>query len=272
MRDEYEPEIEEGRPRDKVIDEAKETVLEIFNAFPKRIFYSVQIETKLETQYFHWIVGKALLELANEEKISVKQREVPPNQRVNFYRHPTYRYPATESKNLARLLEQIYEPEFTHAVGRHCEMLLDSAFARAGFIPKERDAKSWKGEIWTHTNHNLDRIVVKDDIGYGVEIKNTQNYITREELRIKIRLCKHLGLKPLFVMRYAPKSYMHEIIKAGGFGLLFEEQIYPFGFLNLMRQVRKELELKVQCPRDFKEGDMQRLANWHERTKSRPAR
>ena len=54
-----------------------------------------------------------------------------------------------------------------------------------------------------------------------------------------------------------------EIIKSGGFGLLFEEQIYPLGHSALLKEAREHLLLKVQCPRDVKEGDMQRLLNWH---------
>ena len=117
--------------------------------------------------------------------------------------------------------------------------------------------------IWRETNHNLDRIITRDGLVYGVEIKNTQNYISRDELRLKISICQHLGLIPLFIMRFAPKSYIYEIIQSGGFGLLFEEQIYPWGHTALLNQAREHLLLKVQCPRDVKEGDIQRLLNWH---------
>jgi hypothetical protein len=58
---------------------------------------------------------------------------------------------------------------------------------------------------------------------------------------------------------------MFEIQQAGGFGLLFEEQMYPFGHSALLTEVRERLGLKVHCPRDVKEGDMQRFVNWHAR-------
>jgi hypothetical protein len=74
---------------------------------------------------------------------------------------------------------------------------------------------------------------------------------------------------PLFIMRFAPKSYMYEIQRSGGFGLLFEEQIYPWGHNSLLAEVRERLGLKVHCPRDVKEGDMQRLVNWHTRRLTR---
>jgi hypothetical protein len=57
---------------------------------------------------------------------------------------------------------------------------------------------------------------------------------------------------------------MYEIgVKSKGFGLLFEEQIYPWGHSTLLTEVRDQLGLKVQSPRDIKDGDMQRLVNWH---------
>jgi hypothetical protein len=107
-----------------------------------------------------------------------------------------------EARKLEEYLTQLYEPDFTRAVGHYCEMLLDSALARASFMPVGKDVSEWNGVRWTESGHNLDRIVVRDTIGYGVEIKNTQNYIPHDELRIKIRMCKHLEQ----VLRQTPES------------------------------------------------------------------
>lgn len=127
--------------------------------------------------------------------------------RLSELSYDVTRCPRRQTANLVSLLEEIYDSEFTHAVGLHCETLLDSAFSRAGFNPVAMNVKSWDGQDWTKTNDNLDRVVTKDGIAYGVEIKNTQNYISRVELETKVALARHLGLKPLFVMRFAPKSY-----------------------------------------------------------------
>jgi hypothetical protein len=54
---------EQHRPRDPAIDDAIERLHTFFEAAPQRLFYSTQIETSLEREFFHWIVGKALLEL-----------------------------------------------------------------------------------------------------------------------------------------------------------------------------------------------------------------
>lgn len=255
-------ELERDRPRDAAIDEAIPHVRGIFDASPVRVFYSTQIETLLERQYFHWITGKALLELANGghlQRLPVTMQ----NRVVNFYAHPRHRYWKREQKKLQQLLERIFDPEFTHAIGRHGEMMFDSALSRQNFRYEARDANSWQGNTWEQTNHNMDRIVTRDGIAYGVEIKNTQNYITHDELLTKIALCRHIGVHPLFIMRSAPKSYIYEVINRGGIVLLFDEQLYPWGHSTLLSEVKSVLGLKVQSPRDIKEGDMVRLLKAH---------
>ncbi len=164
---------------------------------------------------------------------------------------------------MINILRRVFDPEFAHAIGRHDELMFDAALGRNGFRAEAKNTNTWNNKTWIETNHNLDRIITRDDVAYGVEIKNTQNYIPRQELLTKIRLCRHLNVKPVFIMRFAPKSYMFEIIQNGGFGLLFEDQIYPWGHASLLQEVKQQLGLKVQCPRDIKEGDMQRLLNWH---------
>ena len=82
--------------------------------------------------------------------------------------------------------------------------MFDAALGRNGFRAEAKNTNTWNTKTWIETNHNLDRIITRDDVAYGVEIKNTQNYISRHELLIKIRLCQYLNVKPLFIMRFAP--------------------------------------------------------------------
>ena len=144
--------------------------------------------------------------------------------------------------------------------------MFDAALGRNGFRAEAKNANSWNGKTWLKTDHNLDRIITRDAVAYGVEIKNTQGYISRNELFTKIELCEHLGLKPLFIMRFAPKSYIYDIYKSGGFTLLFEHQIYPLGHTAVLNNVKEHLGLKVHSPRDIPDGDMQRLLKWHHRS------
>jgi hypothetical protein len=77
-------------------------------------------------------------------------------------------------------------------------------------------------------------------------------------------MCEFLGLKPFFIMRYAPKNYMKRIIDAGGIGLMFEQQLYPYGYEGLAKTVRDELGLKVDCPRRVPDGTVERAVKAHE--------
>ena len=253
---------EEKIPRDPKLDQAIERLRLFFDEHRERLFYSTQIETSLEREFFHWITGRALLEMGNAKEIT-RISEIVQGQPVNFYANRKHRYVRRELKTLTNILGRLFDPEFAHAIGRHGELMFDAALGRFGFRAEAKNANTWKDQTWRGTNHNLDRIITRDRLAYGVEIKNTQNYISRDEVRVKIRICQYLDLIPLFIMRFAPKSYMYEIIKSGGFGLLFEEQIYPWGHSALLKEAREHLLLKVQCPRDVREGDMQRLLNWH---------
>ena len=261
--EDYDHELSE-RPRDIAIDDAVVELRAFFANSPERLFYATQIETKFEREFFHWIVGKALREMADSGEIRRITEEVQ-RKTLNFYAHPRHRYYRRELKEIITLLDRIFDPEFTHAVGRHGELMFDAALGRHGFRAEARDTRSWKGITWIETNHNLDRIITRDGLEYGVEIKNTQNYISRQELRIKVRLCNLLEVTPLFIMRFAPKSYINEVYKSRGFVLLFEEQMYPMGHTRLLSEVREKLGLKVSSPNEVKEGDMRRLLNWHER-------
>jgi hypothetical protein len=49
--------------------------------------------------------------------------------------------------------------------------------ARLGFRVSQANVREVKGKRWVETNHNLDRIVERDDLVYGVEIKNQLAYI-----------------------------------------------------------------------------------------------
>jgi hypothetical protein len=266
--EEYE-DSEEERPPDPAVEKASDRLRVFFEVSPSRLFYSTQIETSLEREIFHWITGKALLEQANAGLIQRKTTEVAGNA-VNFYAHGKHRYWQREHSRMSRLLDRVFDPEFAQAIGRHGELMFDAALGRAGFRAEAQNTKKWNGVTWEQTNHNLDRILTKDGLAYGAEIKNTQNYISRKELRTKIQLCDHLGVIPLFIMRFAPKSYIYEVIQHGGFVLLFEEQMYPWGHSQLLRDVRETLGIKVNSPRDIKDGDIKRLLNWHSKRLTRP--
>jgi len=133
-----------------------------------------------------------------------------------------------------------------------------------GFMPLAADVKSWGGRSWLQTNHDLDRVFVRDGIHYGAEIKNRLGYIAREELMVKLLMCKDMGLTPLFIARMMPKTYIEEVRRAGGFSLIMKYQFYPLSHRALATQIKAELELPVDCPARLQDSTLKRFLDWHE--------
>lgn len=130
-------------------------------------------------------------------------------------------------------------------------------------MSKGQDINEYSGKKWTKTDHDLDFIIVRDNVAYGTEVKNRWDYIERDELEVKMEMCSFLGVRPLFIMRSSPKSYNWDIIKAGGYAMIFETQIYPFGQKGLVKKMREGLQLPVDCPRRIPDGIIDRFLRWH---------
>ena|SRR3972149_1576039 len=156
-------------------------------------------------------------------------------------------------------------PIITRAVGERAEILFSNALMKRGFVVEGEHTNEVRGEKWKKSKHNLDFILSKDNIIYGCEIKNTLAYINKYELDIKLEMCDYFGIRPLFIVRAAPKNYIYEIQKVGGYTLIFETQIYPLGQEKLAEKVKETLELPVICSNGIPKGMIDRFMNWHQK-------
>jgi hypothetical protein len=259
-----EPYLPIERPRDAKIDEAKAALMQtLFDAHPNAVFYQRQIEVRLERDFYHWITVRALVELVEEDRIRTDKIQLREGLEARFYWARRNRYWRREANRVGGLIVKYSTEAVGRALGLHGELMFDAALPQAGFMPKGRNVNSYNGVTWTDTDHDLDRVFERDGIAYGTEIKNTLNYIQREELEIKLEICDELKLKPLFIMRYAPTSYIELVRRSGGFTLLFEWQLYPFGLEELAKELKAELGLKVDSPRSLATGTVDRFLKWH---------
>jgi hypothetical protein len=125
---------------------------------------------------------------------------------------------------------------------------------------------SFAGRKWAETNHDLDFVVTRDGVTYGCEVKNRLEYISREELGVKLKMCEFLGIRPIFIMRASPKTHNFTIGQKGGYAWIYEAQIYPPGHESLAERVRTELRLPVMCSYGIPMGMVERFEKWHKRT------
>lgn len=265
----YEPDIredEEERPRDAVVDQAKDAIRAFFEGEQGNVFYKQQLEVIFEEKFFHWVTSRALSELAAEGHIAEEASELPGIGVIKLYHATAHRYWRRQAKELIALVGRFSTPGFTAGLGAQGELMFDAALPTVGFLPVGRKVRAYGEREWDETAHDLDRVFVRDGIAYGTEIKNTLKYIPRDELMVKIRMCNHLGLRPLFVVRAAAKSYIHEVRLVGGFTLVFKYQLYPFGQKPFADEVRGALRLPVDSPARIADGTVQRFLSWHERT------
>jgi hypothetical protein len=77
-------------------------------------------------------------------------------------------------------------------------------------------------------------------------------------------MCGLFNVRPLFIMRYAPKPYIKLIYENGGFALLFETQIYELGQVELVERIREVTGLPVICTKSIPDGIIDRFERWHE--------
>jgi len=104
------------------------------------------------------------------------------------------------------LVQSYCDPKFTEWLGLHGQMMVSAAFARFQFLQIGENTREFAGKTWTESGHDLDYIFQRDGVNYGVEVKNTLGYMDRNEFLLKIRLCHHLGLRPVFAVRMIPKT------------------------------------------------------------------
>lgn len=261
--DEDEP-LEPKRPRDRKIDEAKAALMdEYFKSGSPNVYYARQLEIWQEKRFFHWITSSALRELAEEREIGFNDVQSGTH-RAHFYRPLRHRYPRRQITEILKLIAEFSDPAFTRALGRHGEMLVESGIARTGFKILQQKVRAVDGVRWTESNHDLDFLIVRDGVHYGVEVKNQLGYIDQTEFQKKLAMCEHFGVRPMFVTRAMPKNYIYDVLRAGGFSLLTDNQNYPLLADDLAQRVRVTLNLPVAVIRQFPDTALVRFVRWHE--------
>jgi hypothetical protein len=264
----YDPEIPEEREavsqsRDGYVDLAKTDLMSLFEVEAESVFYQRQLQVMFEDKYFHWITVRALSELVQEGMLLAEMLPLVGTGNINFYRSRGYRYWKRDADEIVKLVSRFSAPTFTYALGMHGETMFDAALPTVGFMPTGIKVRSYGGVEWTETGHDLDRTFERDGVAYGVEVKNTLSYMEKEEMEVKVRMCKHLGLRPMFIVRMAPKNYVNYVAEAGGFTLISKYQLYPFGYKTFADEVKGRLRLPTDSPGRVYDGTMKRLLGWH---------
>src|SRR5687767_2899148 len=117
-------------PRDPQTDIAKEFLLKFFADHPEDVFYERQLLVWFEDGkysgiprdgFFHWITGRALHELRDEQRIGSEVEELAAGTRIRFYRNKRHRFWKRDAARIKTLVQEFSTERIVKALGRHGE-------------------------------------------------------------------------------------------------------------------------------------------------------
>lgn len=253
----WEPEPESKPPgKDVVIEAAKAELRHFYSENSSEVAYLKQLQVWNEKTYFHWVTGFAVRDLLEEGFLGSDLQPMRDGSgfSLKFVYKSGNRYRERQKKTISRIVALYSSPGIARAAGSQAQTLFLTALLKAGFLFRGENTNEFGDRKWMETDHDLDFILERDGRVYGFEVKNRLEYISREELQVKIRLCNLLKIRPVFIMRSSPKTYNKLIIEAGGYAWLFEAQVYPLGLEEIVRQMRETLQLPAICSSAIPDG------------------
>jgi hypothetical protein len=227
---------------------------------PNSPYHRKQIEVIFENKYFHWYTNRAIDELIKERFLRSEKRDI-----AHFVHRSDIRYIKREINRRIKIITRYTDPTITKAVGDYAEMLFSFVFRLNGFKIVGENTNEYRGLKWRKTEHDLDFIVEKDSIVYGVEIKNTLPYMEKDEFGIKLEMCRFLGLVPLWILRNAPAVQFEQMKPDNGFILKFKAHIYPPGQEPLVRDIWENMRLPVSVWKEVPENIVNLFLRQHKK-------
>jgi len=229
------------------------------NCNPNSPYHKIQIEVLFEDKYFHWVTKRVIDELIGEGFLKLKKEDM-----AHFVYRSDIRYIRREIKRRAKIIERYSDPTITKAIGEYAEMMFSFMFQLNGFKIVGENTNEYRGLKWERTKHDLDFILEKDSIAYGVEIKNTLSYMEEDEFDAKLEMCKFLGLVLLWILRNAPAVQFERMKPYNGFILKFKSQVYPPGQEPLLRDMWEKMRIPASIWKKVPEKLVYLLLMQHE--------
>jgi len=219
-------------------------------------YYHHQLQIFYENDFFEWVVTDALKQLVSEGYLrTLNQNDIPEFKnltsvsKIKFYANSKALLTKEEEEmmkthaiSIAKLIDRYAETKNVTVLGKQLESLVENQLQISQFEIEGKHTNEYKGKKWTKTDHNLDFIAKKKgkEFVIGVEVKNTLDIIEPHEIDIKIEICEHLGIVPVFAVRWI-KPYVDCIRRQGGFSWFFKTQMFPFGYEDLTKELFQKL-------------------------------
>ena len=254
-------------------------------------YYQHQLQVLYEDRFFDWVVTAALAELVKDGYLVMFNKQNTPELermgnkigRMKFYANAdtvrTGRGRQLMKKHVvgtAKLVSRYSDTGVTRMLGAQLESLVENQLRISQFEIMGIHTNEYLGRRWTNTDHNLDFIAKKKgtDFAIGVEVKNTLGVMEPEEIDIKIDICRHLGIVPVFAVRWN-KPYVNCVYKQGGFSWFFKTQMFPIGQEKFVDQLYTRLsagslKFPIRVRNSLPKKTVRVFENWVRRVKDKP--
>lgn len=285
--DEYElaREQAEQEKRDRHFKFAKLKVEEVIAE--RKVVTDRELKVRLERDFFPWVTGRALNAMARE---GIVRRVGYVGRKTSGKRIPESfftLYGTEYNKIIARLEEKravsrdVNAQLTAHAIaGIHAEDLFEKAFRELDFRILGRSVSKFKGKevkarVEDKQPPNLDFIISKDNITYGVDIKNWIKYeaATRGEIKKKVRCALELEVVPFIIARYVDKETIYrEFFLKGGICYPYGTLLFPPSLDSLADKARDLLGYPILAVDTLPKYKVEWIDKLHEDTVKRKKR
>ncbi len=208
---------------------------------------SIQIILE-QKNYWHTVTWNAIKDLEKEMKL--RRAKYPP--RGDF---PVWVYhPDLRINDIKGQIDSTFKPiykEFIDAssgMGHYCEDIIEKALTEAGFVTLSRNQNTryFRGRK-SPQKTDLDFIVYKEGVFYGVEVKNLIAYPNwGEDIVDKKSVAEFHGIQfMMFGRSFGPYGY--RLFRCGGLYGEFNKLIWASNLSSLAERVEEKLYFPIIC-------------------------
>lgn len=230
------------------------------------------IQRKLENEYTTWKVVETLKKMEEGNilrSMKIKSRYAGET-RFYFPRKIVTNYDDEQRmikkiKNIIIHIERYSKPMIAGVLGKHLHALVRYELRAQGFIIISEETNEYEKRKWKDTKQDIDIIAkhVKKQLVVGVEIKNELDLMDKTEIDAKIKICKRLGIIPVFACRWL-EPYRQEIKNNDGFAWQFKTQLYPLGFERHVKHMKQKFDYPVKIATEIPKKAIKEFEKWLE--------
>ncbi len=258
------------RSKEKKKEYKEKAVSKIHELLQEKDFYlrrSIQLLLE-EHDIYHTITVHAINEL--QEKDELRTAKYP--KRGN---HPQWIYREDlRLKDIKDQIENDYIPihdkfsEASSKVGEYAQNIIEESLTKAGFtiVSKEGSTQYFNGKEFPK-NNDIDFIALKDDVFYGIEVRNKLPHANFKKIMDKKELADFHDIQFVLISRN-PGRTGYKLFQEGGLHLDYGYYIWDPEFSRIAEKVKEKLHYPLKClsspPEDLIE-DLKEIPRWHEK-------